>query len=110
MSTYRLATNAKATLTDIYVYTFGAWGEAQADKYLDGFYDCFARIINQSELWRPVPAEFGVDGFYTRYEKHLIYWRRSNASEVVVVTILHTSMLQFERLREAFGTVENSDE
>jgi toxin ParE1/3/4 len=52
---------------------------------------------------RPVPAEFGVDGYFFRYERHFVYWRRLSDGDVGIVTILHERMHQIDRLREDFG-------
>ena len=52
---------------------------------------------------RPVPAEFGVDGFFFRYEKHFVYWRYLNNKDVGIVTILHERMHQIERYQDDFG-------
>lgn len=108
MTSYQLTPAARATLVDIYVYTHNTWGLKQADTYLDGLYSCFEEISSKQKLWRPIPNQYGVDGYFTRYQKHLVYWRELETGEVFIVTILHTSMLQFERLRQAFAPNEAS--
>ena len=50
-----------------------------------------------------VPAEFGVEGYVCRYERHVIYWRRLSNGDVGIVTILHERMHQVDRFREDFG-------
>ena len=102
MRQYRLTTGIKATLIDIYNYTFDQWGEDQADKYLDGLFVRFDVITNQKAIWRPIPAAFEVSGYFCRYERHLIYWREVD-DKVIFVAILHASMMQGERLQSAFG-------
>ncbi|MEO1029026.1 MAG: type II toxin-antitoxin system RelE/ParE family toxin [Pseudomonadota bacterium] len=106
MSHYKLTSGARATLVDIYVYTHNTWGLQQADTYLEGFYGCFEDIAAKRVLWRPIPSEYEVEGFFTRYEKHLIYWRHIGDGELFIVAILHTSMLQHERLKQAFSPSE----
>jgi len=44
-----------------------------------------------------------VDGFFFRYERHFVYWRRLSNGDVGIVTILHERMHQMERFRDAFG-------
>jgi toxin ParE1/3/4 len=61
------------------------------------------RISSRSFPRRPVPAEFGVDGFVCRYEKHLIYWRVLSDGSLGIVTILHERMHQIERFRDDFA-------
>lgn len=53
-------------------------------------FGCFDRIVRQDQLWRAVPAEFGVDGFYCRHAHHYIYWRQFADGTVGIVTILQS--------------------
>ena len=99
----RVQQAASHRLDDIYRYSLGRWGEAQADRYVTGLFDAFARIGAHGVISRPIPAEFGVDGYVFRYEKHFVYWRRLSNGDIGVVTILHERMHQIERLREDFG-------
>jgi plasmid stabilization system protein ParE len=52
---------------------------------------------------RPVPAGFGVEGYFFRYERHLVYWRRLSNGDIGIVAILHERMHQIDRFREDFG-------
>ena len=99
---YTLWHGASSSLTDIYIYTHGKWGEAQADKYLNGFYACFDRIVSKQENWRTIPVEFEVDGYFTRYEKHYVYWKLLPDGNIMIVAILHERMHQVGRLQSAF--------
>ncbi len=99
----RIQQAASHRLDDIYRYTRKSWGEAQADRYVTGLFDAFAAIESRGVISRPIPAEFGVEGFVFRYEKHLVYWRRLSNGDIGVVTILHERMHQIERFREDFG-------
>jgi toxin ParE1/3/4 len=47
-----------------------------------------------------VPAEFGVEGFYTRCGHHYFYWRILSGGAVGIVTVLHERMHQMSRFRE----------
>lgn len=99
----RVQLAASHRLDDIYRYTRDRWGEAQANRYVTGLFKAFGRIETHGVASRPIPAEFGVDGYVFRYEKHLVYWRRLSNGDVGVVTILHERMHQIERFREDFG-------
>lgn len=99
----RIQQAASHRLDDIYRYTRERWGVAQADRYVTGLFDAFARIGSHGVVSRPVPAAFGVDGYVCRYGKHLIYWRRLSNGDIGIVTILHERMHQIERFREDFG-------
>jgi hypothetical protein len=37
---------------------------------------------------RPVAAGFGVEGFFFRYERHVVHWRRLSNGDIGIVTIL----------------------
>lgn len=99
----RVQQAASHRLDDIYRYSLERWGAAQAHRYVTGLFDAFARIGAHGVISRPIPAEFGVDGYVFRYEKHFVYWRRLSNGDIGVVTILHERMHQIERFREDFG-------
>jgi len=109
MSTYILTPTARASLADIYAYTFGESGQAQADKYLDGFYEQFASIAAKECVWRPIPPEYDIKGYFIRYERHFIYWRVGETGNLIITAINHVRMLQSERLRAAFGDASEND-
>lgn len=102
MTAVRVQQAASHRLDDIYRYTRERWGEAQADRYIGGLFDAFARIETHGVTSRPIPAEFGVDGYVFRYEKHLVYWRRLSNGDIGIVTVLHERMHQIERFLEDF--------
>lgn len=99
----RVQQAASHRLDDIYRFTRDRWGEVQADRYITGLFDAFERIGTHGVTSRPIPAEFGVDGYVFRYERHLVYWRRLSNGDIGIVTILHERMHQIERFREDFG-------
>ncbi len=94
---------ADAALTDIYEFTEERWGARQANKYVGELLRLADQICAGEVLARPIPPEFGVPGFVTRHDSHLVYWRRINDKTVGITAILHVSMMQGDRLREAFG-------
>lgn len=91
---------ASRRLDEIYRYTRERWGEEQADRYVTGLFDSFGKISSHQVVSRPVPADFGVDGFYFRYERHVVYWRRLASGDIGIVTILHERMHQMDRFRD----------
>jgi plasmid stabilization system protein ParE len=48
---------------------------------------------------RPVPSDFGVNGFYFRQAHHVVHWRRLSDGDIGIVTILHERMHQMDRFR-----------
>jgi toxin ParE1/3/4 len=100
MSGFRIQDGASHRLDQIYAYTRKTWGEAQAQTYIRGLFDQFEAIAARRFPWRPIPAEFGVDGYVCRYQKHFVYWRLLGDGSVGIVTILHDRMHQIERFQE----------
>ncbi len=93
---------ASVRLDEIYRYTRDRWGDAQAETYLSGLFDAFERIETHGVMSRPVPAEFGVEGYFLRYERHFVYWKRLANGDIGIVTILHERMHQIERFKDDF--------
>ena len=102
MPSVRVQEAASWRLDEIYRYTRDRWGEQQAHRYVTGLFDAFERIESHGVASRPVPAEFGVEGFFFRYERHFVYWKRLSNGDVGVVPILHERMHQIGRFKEDF--------
>ena len=102
MSQVRIQEAASWRLDEIYRYTRERWGEAQAERYITGLFDTFDRIESHGVASRPIPAGFGIPGFFFRYERHFVYWRRLSSGDIGIVTILHERMHQIEQLRDDF--------
>ena len=100
MAVFRVQDRAGRRLDAIYVYTRDTCGDEQAARYIRGLFERFDEIAARKIPWRPVPAEFGVDGFYCRYEHHYVYWRVLSDDAVGIVTVLHERMHQLDRFRE----------
>ena len=102
MAAVRIQEAASHRLDDIYRYTRDRWGSEQADSYVTGLFGAFAKIETHGVASRPVPAEFGVEGYFFRYESHFVYWRRLGNGDIGIVTILHERMHHIDRFREDF--------
>lgn len=100
MATFRVQDRAGRRLDEIYVYTRDRWGDEQAARYIQGMFERFAEIASRTIPWRAIPAEFGVDGYFCRFEHHYIYWRQLPDGAVGIVTVLHERMHQLERFRD----------
>ena len=94
---------ASRRLDAIFRHTRDRWGEAQAEAYIAGLFGACEGIERHATLSRPIPAEFGVNGFFFRYQKHLVYWRRLSNGDIGIVTVLHERMHLIERFQEDFG-------
>lgn len=103
MSGFLVQAAALGRLDQIHRYTAQQWGAAQADAYIRSLFDRFARIAAREQPWRRIPAEFGIDGFMCRHERHLIYWRVLDDGMVGIVTVLHERMHAIARLRDDYA-------
>jgi len=103
MVSVRVQEAASHRLDEIYRYTRDRWGVDQADRYINGLFEAFGKIETREVASRPVPAEFGVEGYVFRYERHFVYWRRLSNGDIGIVTILHERMHQIDRFRDDFG-------
>ena len=103
MAAVRVQEAASHRLDEIYRYTRERWGTKQADRYITGLFEAFEKIESRGVMSRPVPAEFGVEGYFFRYERHVVYWRRLLSGDIGIVTILHERMHQIDRFREDFA-------
>lgn len=103
MAGVRIQRAAAMRLDEIWRYADDRWGGAQADAYIRGLFEAFERIGRPGDRSRPVPAEFGVEGFVFRHEKHFVYWRWLSDGTVGIVTVLHERMHQTERFRDDTG-------
>lgn len=98
----RVQETASVRLDEIYRYTRDRWGGAQAESYIAGLFAAFTQIESRGVMSRPVPAEFGVEGYFLRYERHYVYWKRLTNGDIGIVTILHERMHQIDRLKGDF--------
>ena len=98
----RVQETASVRLDEIYRYTRDRWGEAQAETYIAGLFKTFDQIETRGTTLRPVPAEFGVEGYFYRYEHHFVYCRPLSNGDIGIATILHERMHQLERFRDDF--------
>lgn len=99
----RVQEAASRRLDEIFRHTRDHWGEAQAESYITGLFAAFEGIESHATLSRPIPAEFGVDGFFFRYRHHFVYWRRLSNGDIGIVTVLHERMHLIERFGDDFG-------
>jgi hypothetical protein len=60
----------------------------------------YRRVGGHRTHSRPIPVEFGVKGFYFRYERHFVYRQQFSNGDIGVVSILHDQMHQVRRLRD----------
>lgn len=97
MAIVRIQEAASHRLDEIYRYTRDHWGVDQAGHYISALFSAFDNIGTHGVMSKPVPAEFGVDGYFFRYKRYVIYWRRLSNGDIGIVTSLHERMHQIDR-------------
>ena len=100
MKKYFIQPTASARLEEIYRYTLQNFGSVQADRYLDGAFALFLEIAEKQIAWKRIPVEFGVDGFFARYQSHFVFWKLRSDGQIAIVTVLHQRMDLTRRLRQ----------
>ncbi|HET6940662.1 MAG TPA: type II toxin-antitoxin system RelE/ParE family toxin [Sphingomicrobium sp.] len=100
MAGYTLSAIADERLDEIYQYSRDNWEDEKAQEYINALFECFDVIAKRDVLWRPIPAEFEVDGYYRSCRNHFVYWREWPDGEIGIVTILHERMHQMDRFRD----------
>jgi toxin ParE1/3/4 len=103
MSRYRLGPHADQQLDQIYEYTATEWGEDQADHYVELLFQYFSEVSAKNVVWRAVPAEFGVKGYFDKCEYHFVYWKVLDGGDIGFVAILHERMHQIEQVRNVMN-------
>lgn len=73
MAAVRIQEAASYRLDEIYHYARERWGAEQAERYITSLFAAFEKIAPHEVMSRPVPAAFGVDGYFFRYERHFVY-------------------------------------
>ncbi|WP_369075409.1 type II toxin-antitoxin system RelE/ParE family toxin [Brenneria tiliae] len=73
MANVRIQEASSCRLDEIYRYTCERWGTEQADRYITFIFQAIDRIKTHEVVSRPIPAEFGVEGFFFHYEQHVVY-------------------------------------
>lgn len=71
---YKICSVAKEDLQRIYAYGFHRWGEQQAVKYFNDFFECFEKISQHPNVYQQVNhikqgysrCVCGVDNIYFR--------------------------------------------
>ena len=70
MTSFLVQEAASHRLDEIYRYTRSRWGSEQANTYITGLFEAFGKIETHEVNSRPVPAEFGVEGYY--FSPHVV--------------------------------------
>lgn len=78
--------------------TVEAWGEAQAIRYIRGLHAHLQMLSETPSLWRrlpgklALPADLKIDAYFSRYERHYIFFRELSGGRIGVLSLLHDRM------------------
>ena len=86
-------------LTEIWNFTKNIWSENQADKYYQLLIDNCSKVANNPDLGKNyngvLKSLFGI-----KAGRHIIFYRKSNETEVEIIRILHEQMDLKNRILE----------
>lgn len=88
---------AENDIKNIYMYSYGEFGEEQADKYYDGLEKRFQQILEQT----PHSQSYShIDPGLRRvnYEHHAIYYHLGSDGELLIIRVLHQRMDEVRHL------------
>ncbi|AZI68251.1 type II toxin-antitoxin system RelE/ParE family toxin [Kaistella daneshvariae] len=91
MARFKLTNKAVDDLENIWNYTNEQWSEKQADKYYTELIDACEFITDNPNVARKY-EEVGEEIFGFLFNKHLLFFQKINAEEILIVRILHASM------------------
>ena len=116
MSGYLFHPPADAAQDRIWKDTVVHWGEAQAATYITGLHAHLKTLSETKALWRrlpsalAVPAGLNIQAFFSRYERHYLFFRALPSGKIGVMAILHERMDIPVRLHEDLSGIANKFE
>ena len=69
MPSIHIQEGASHRLDDIFRYTRDKLSDDQAETYITRLFAAFYKIAAHGVVSKPIPAEFGLNGFFFRYER-----------------------------------------
>jgi len=96
----RLSPLAKRQVEDIWLYTEDAWGEDQANGYVNGLFGFLETLPHKKHLWRAVPRESLRGAFCAPYREHIVFFRQLSGQTIGVLAVPHQRQDIPHRLRE----------
>ena len=106
MVSYRFYPRADAAQDKIWRDTVTKWNEQQAVTYITGLHRHLQRLCDDRALWRRLPQRLAVpvdikrEAYFSRYERHYVFFRVLDNGDLGVMSILHDRMDLPVRLME----------
>jgi plasmid stabilization system protein ParE len=98
MVAYRFFPKADAAQDKIWDDTVEKWGEAQAVTYITGLHAHLQRLCKDRMLWRRLPQKLAVpadvkrEAYFSRYERHYVFFRRLDNGDIGIMSVRHERM------------------
>jgi plasmid stabilization system protein ParE len=111
MTGYLFYPTADAAQDRIWNDTVATWGEQQAASYIRGLHAHLRKLSETRALWRRlpnnlvIPADLGTLAYFSRYERHYVFFRELPSGMIGVMSILHDRMDAPVRLAEDLATL-----
>lgn len=106
MVAYRFFPRADDAQDKIWRDTVETWGEKQAITYITGLHADLQRLCDDKAIWRKLPQKLAVpadikrEAYFSRYERHYVFFRELDNGDLGVMSILHERMDLPVRLKE----------
>ena len=92
MAKWHLTRRAVDDLDSIWQYTVRKWSEQQADLYYNGLVAEFQMVVTAQNNFDREYTEIRKGIFGHHYRKHLIFYRKTDNGDVLIIRILHEQM------------------
>jgi len=91
MAEYRLSVEADRDIYEIAKYTLDHWSETQAQRYVQGLEALFQRLCDNPRLGK-TSDDIRPGCFRHLYRSHMVFFKRSRESGILIVRVLHAQM------------------
>ena len=115
MAGYVFYPTADAAQDRIWTDTVARWSEEQAVIYIRGLHAHLQRLSTTPSLWRRLPnnlvtpRDLHIEAYFSRYERHYLFFRPLPSGKIGVMSILHERMDLPARLFEDLGRLSGDD-
>ncbi len=113
MSGYLFYSPADVAQDRIWADTVKQWGEAQAVTYITGLHTHLQKLSETRSLWRKlprdlvIPADLRTEAFFSRYERHFLFFRELPSGKIGIMAIVHDRMDIPVRLHEDLTSISD---
>ena len=97
MALFQFTEDAQEDLISIWLYTFEAWGEEQADGYQRKLHDCCQSLADGKQQGKNVT---GISNVKHRLCEHHFIFFTTSPDGIVILAVLHERMNLIKRLRD----------